>query len=482
MKKIYVLLVAILLMASVATAQAEVKAGSVSITPFAGWFVFEGNQDLKDHIASGLRIGYNFTEHVGLEAFGSFTQSEAQELNGPWVNVYHYGADFLYHFFPESFIVPFLAVGIGNTTYDVLQHGTVDRLTVDYGGGLKIFLTEDIALRADVRHVLPLRDTYNDMLCSVGIDFAFGGKKKVPPPPPDSDNDGVPDNLDKCPNTPAGVAVDADGCPIDSDKDGVPDYLDKCPNTPAGVVVDANGCPIDSDKDGVADYLDKCPNTPAGVVVDANGCPIDSDKDGVADYLDKCPDTPAGVVVDANGCPIDSDKDGVADYLDKCPDTPAGVAVDKDGCPIDSDKDGVPDYLDKCPNTPAGATVDKDGCMHEKVTMLLNVEFDTAKFNIKNKYRDDIKKVADFMNAHPDVKASIEGHTDTVGKPERNMTLSDNRAKSVREYLIKEFGIDENRITATGFGQDRPIASNDTAEGRQKNRRVEAVLEAIEVK
>ncbi|MDP4184660.1 MAG: OmpA family protein, partial [Bacteroidota bacterium] len=85
---------------------------------------------------------------------------------------------------------------------------------------------------------------------------------------------------------------------------------------------------------GVPDYLDKCPNTPAGAAVDKNGCPIDSDNDGVPDYKDKCPDTPAGVAVDQNGCPIDSDNDGVPDYLDKCPDTPAGAEVDKDGCPI----------------------------------------------------------------------------------------------------------------------------------------------------
>jgi OOP family OmpA-OmpF porin len=90
----------------------------------------------------------------------------------------------------------------------------------------------------------------------------------------------------------------------------------------------------DSDGDGVPDYLDKCPNTPKGVKVDANGCPIDSDGDGVPDYLDKCPDTPKGVKVDANGCPIDSDGDGVPDYLDKCPDTPKGTPVDKDGCPL----------------------------------------------------------------------------------------------------------------------------------------------------
>jgi len=90
--------------------------------------------------------------------------------------------------------------------------------------------------------------------------------------PLDSDGDGVPDNMDKCPGTPQGVKVDADGCPLDSDGDGVPDYLDKCPGTPQGVKVDGNGCPLDTDGDGVYDYMDKCPRTPRGAVVDDRGC------------------------------------------------------------------------------------------------------------------------------------------------------------------------------------------------------------------
>jgi len=91
--------------------------------------------------------------------------------------------------------------------------------------------------------------------------------------PKDSDGDGVPDDKDQCPGTPAGAPVDANGCPLYSDGDGVPDYLDKCPGTPSGVKVDADGCPIDSDGDGVPDYLDKCPNTAPGTKVDADGCP-----------------------------------------------------------------------------------------------------------------------------------------------------------------------------------------------------------------
>jgi len=113
----------------------------------------------------------------------------------------------------------------------------------------------------------------------------------------------------------------------------------------------------------------------------------------------------------------------------------------------------------------------------EKVTITLNVEFDTNKTTVNEKYYDDIKRVADFMKANPDTTAAIEGHTDNVGNDAFNKALSEKRAKNVRQYIIDKFGIDEKRITAAGFGEEVPIAGNDTAEGRQKNRRVEAVLE-----
>ena len=113
----------------------------------------------------------------------------------------------------------------------------------------------------------------------------------------------------------------------------------------------------------------------------------------------------------------------------------------------------------------------------EKVTVTLNVEFDTNKAIVKEKYYDDIKRVADFMKENPDSICIIEGHTDNIGNGAFNKVLSEKRAKNVRQYIINKFGIDGKRIKASGFGEEVPIAGNDTAEGRQKNRRVEAVLE-----
>jgi OOP family OmpA-OmpF porin len=121
----------------------------------------------------------------------------------------------------------------------------------------------------------------------------------------------------------------------------------------------------------------------------------------------------------------------------------------------------------------------------EKITITLNVKFDTAKAVVKKKYHNDIKKVADFMKAYPGTKAVIEGYTDNVDKfnnPENNIKLSQARADSVRQYLIDNFGIDASLIIAVGYGPNKPIASNDTNKGRQKNRRVQAVIETVQTK
>jgi OOP family OmpA-OmpF porin len=168
----------------------------------------------------------------------------------------------------------------------------------------------------------------------------------------------------------------------------------------------------------------------------------------------------------------DSDNDGVPDSKDKCPDTPAGVKVDANGCPIDSDNDGVPDYLDKCPDTPAGAKVDAEGCV---VSITLKVQFDSGKSAVKSEYLPELEQFAQALKQKPDVKVEIQGHTDNVGSAAKNKSLSEARAKAVRDVLVKKYGIAADRVTAKGYGMEKPVAGNDTPEGREKNRRVEAV-------
>lgn len=167
----------------------------------------------------------------------------------------------------------------------------------------------------------------------------------------DSDNDGVADKKDKCPDTPAGVQVDKTGCPLDKDLDGTADYLDECAD--AAGPLELKGCP-DVDKDGVADAKDRCPDFAGSA--ELKGCP-DVDKDGVSDIDDKCVNTTPGVKVNASGCPMDNDNDGVANEVDLCPDAAGPLALK--GCP-DTDGDGVTDNIDRCP-TEKGNIID-NGC------------------------------------------------------------------------------------------------------------------------
>ena len=149
---------------------------------------------------------------------------------------------------------------------------------------------------------------------------------------------------------------------------------------------------------------------------------------------------------------------------------------------LDSDGDGVTDSPDKCPDTPKGIKVDKDGCpipLVEKVTVTLYVGFDFDMDKVKILYREDIEKVANVLKAYPNTNAELEGHTDSIGTDEYNMDLSMRRAESVKKDLVENYNIDGSRISTHGFGESNPAATNDTIEGRQKNRRVETIIEAV---
>ncbi len=519
-------IVFVLLVFIATSASGEIRGGAISISPFFGGYTFEGNENLQTRSLTGIRLGYNLSDKWGLEGVLTYMKTENYPiLTQADLNVWGYRLDALYHLCGKGRFVCSLAGGLGMRSTDYKDNSRERKhVLADYGLVLQYFLTDNLAARGDIRHMVLFNDNLNNVEYTLGLTYYFGGYKTGRLPTvaaasaavaiKDSDNDGVTDEDDDCPGTPRGVKVGSRGCPVDSDRDGVPDYLDKCPDTLLGVKVDNDGCPADSDRDGVPDYLDKCSGTPLGVKVDESGCtvlvpapaPADSDEDGVPDYLDKCPGTPLGVKVDGSGCavlapvpvpaPVDSDKDGVIDSLDKCPGTPLGVKVDKNGCPLDSDKDGVPDYLDKCPGTKLGAKVDSEGCrmeelkreaaaavvakeMFEKGRATIKVEFDLDKANIKPQYHEEINKFADVMQNYPDLKVVIEGNTDRTGKKAHNQELSEKRAESVKKYLVKKLGVEESRLTTKGFGDSRPIASNKTRGGRKQNRRVEAVIDYV---
>jgi OOP family OmpA-OmpF porin len=195
---------------------------------------------------------------------------------------------------------------------------------------------------------------------------------------------------------------------------------------------------------------------------------LDSDGDGVVDERDQCPNTPRGITVDARGCPPDTDGDGVPDYMDRCPGTPPGVAVDNSGCPFDSDGDGVADHMDQCPNTPKGATVNEVGCWSLEATTL----YDSNSSYMKSEAYPLLDEVASILMQNPEMEVEVQGHTDNKGSAQYNQWLSEKRAQRVKDYLVSK-GIDPSRLEAKGYGLTQPVVSNDTEEGRAKNRRVE---------
>ncbi len=211
-------------------------------------------------------------------------------------------------------------------------------------------------------------------------------------------------------------------------------------------------------------------------------CPnLDDDGDGILNKDDACP-TVAGIP-EEKGCPAkDTDKDGIFDHQDKCP-TQAGPK-ENGGCPdTDKDGDGVVDRLDKCPDV--AGTAEFEGCapakakvnvQTKKIDILEKVYFDTNKATIQQRSFALLDDVAAVLGRHPEItKVLVEGHTDSTGAADYNMSLSDARAKAVKEYLVGK-GVAAERLDAQGFGQTKPIADNKTKAGRDENRRVEFTI------
>ncbi len=328
-----------------------------------------------------------------------------------------------------SWFNPYASVGGGYTWLDDLGTGTFNG-----GLGINFWFNENIGLNVESKYKHSFESSIvQHFQHSVGIVLKFGGN--------DTDGDGVYDKFDACPDV-FGLA-EYKGCP-DSDSDGVIDSEDDCPNV-AGLAA-LKGCP-DADEDGIADKDDACPNAKGTKA--KNGCP-DTDGDGVVDKDDACPQV-AGPK-ENKGCPWpDTDGDGVLDKDDKCP-TVVGPASN-DGCPV-------------------APTVEVMATLNEYARTIL---FDTGKSSFKKDAEDVLKAMTAIFKEYPQADFVIAGHTDSVGSIKSNQLLSQSRADAVRDYLISN-GINADRLTTVGYGENMPIDSNATRSGRANNRRTEVTL------
>ena len=406
--------------------------------PIKGKF-FDEYFNLNDHwsilpsvsrvaVSRYMGSGFTFTAAGSINRIDKLGDVSADDLN-------YYAADgeVKYSFrkaLNSSWFDPTLGIGGGYTWVDDIGFGTANALAA-----VNFWVAENVGINFQSTYKHAFEDSYGiiHFQHSVGVLFKFGGK--------DTDGDGIYDIDDECPETPG--LPEFNGCP-DSDGDGIEDRQDECPNTPG--LAEFNGCP-DTDGDGIPDPQDACPTTPG--LAQFNGCP-DTDGDGIADPDDNCPNE-AGPR-ENNGCPWpDRDGDGVPDKDDLCPDVVGTVA--NQGCPE--------------------ITIEVRNALSDYAKTIL---FDTGKTTLKESSLTVLDNAAAILKQYPTSKFYIDGHTDSVGRESSNQTLSEGRASAVVAYLIEQ-GVASNRLTARGFGESRPIASNNTREGRRTNRRVEIILQ-----
>lgn len=240
-------------------------------------------------------------------------------------------------------------------------------------------------------------------------------------------------------------------------------------------------CPgLDDDGDAIANAQDKCPLEKG--IPETAGCPVtDADADGIADYLDRCVYEKG--IPEEQGCPVrDADGDGIADARDRCPQE-AGTAADEGCPPRDADGDGIADAQDRCPQQPGVAA--EQGCPPalaqistetKRIEIKDKIFFDTGKATIQARSYELLDDVAALLVANSSVPSVVvEGHTDSRGPAELNRALSLARAEAVKAYLVQK-NVDPSRLQTRGVGPDEPAQPNDTASGREANRRVELVV------
>ena len=453
-----------LALAAAPAAQANVEIGGT-----AGVHVFSSLNELgvpdipnapseRNSALFGLRIGVMFNDWLGIEGeFGVIPSEARQMVFDVWNVAYRahliaqYGAAN-----PNNKLVPFVVVGGG--AMSIVSSGNEDIIGKDtdaeaYAGiGAKYRVENGWGLRADARILFPPSSADNgvtvdyELLLSIYREFGRKApvKEEKPTGPKDSDGDGIPDDVDKCPT----AAEDKDGF---QDEDGCPDP--------------------DNDGDGVADGADKCP-------LEAE------DHDGYQDE-DGCPDP-------------DNDGDAINDTADHCPNEAEDKDSfqDEDGCPDpDNDNDGVVDANDKCPTQPEtkNGYQDEDGCPDEVPAKIKKFTGVIQGINFKVNSADLLpgsNKVLDqaiaVMKEFPEMKLEVQGHTDDQpigkgGKYADNLALSQARAETVQAYFVSK-GIDASRVSAKGYGDTMPVEDPKGLKGgklnaaRAKNRRVEFKL------
>ncbi|MBW4055605.1 MAG: OmpA family protein [Proteobacteria bacterium] len=410
MKKILKGTLTSLLLVSLATPGfAENRKGAATVSPFVGGYVLDKDQHEESRPIFGLRAGYNFTQNIGAEAMFGYSLTETKLGYGSKeTDMYRYGVDLLYHFMPDSNFVPFIAVGGGGTNFNTPNTPSAKSHyagLVDYGGGVKYSVTPDIALRGDVRHVILVHDLGdNNFEYSAGLTFQFGGERKavaalVEPAAP------------AAPIAPAAPVAPADTTPptvtFTSPVNGAP-------AAPVSQNVSAAFSePMDSATITAATFTLKQGKTPvSGRVTSSASNAIFTP----ARNLEKGKVYTATVTTGAKDL--------------------AGNALKHD-------------YVWKFT---AFAEPRVIGCL----TTLGNSHFEFNSVEISRDGKTVLDNNALILKNDPKMMIRIAGYTSAAGSDEYNQKLSERRAQSVKDYLVKTGGIDADRISTIGYGEKNP--------------------------
>lgn len=417
MKKALLLVVAGI-MAVASLASAANREGQFSVSPVIGGYTFDHGQNIDTSLIYGARVGYNLTKHFGVEALFDYVSTEPKNSTTD-VNLYRYGGELLYHFFPDNALVPYVAAGFAGFNFDSKVIDNRTHGAFDYGVGAKYFLNDNFALRADVRHIIYRVATFdhytdNNVEYTVGAYIPFGGVTPAAKP------------IEPAP-APAPKAVEPPPAPAPAPPEA--------PTTMLKVTPDSIMIGQSANLNWTSRNATACDIQPGIGAVPPQGARAITPSASTS-YTLSCTGL-GGSMASAAGITVMVPPPLPVPVVEQPKPTAAAIRF--------------------C-NKPA----------------ILEINFDTNKSDIKPRYHNELKTVGDFLKEFPNAKGEISGHTDSVGSNAANQKLSERRAESVAKYIESTFGIESGRITTKGYGETKPITSNKTKAGKAKNRRIEA--------
>jgi OOP family OmpA-OmpF porin len=439
-----------------------ITTGGLSVTPTAGWYNFEGADRFESGPLTGLKVGYEYigqsiADSIGIEGTVNYVSTKLKSGSDS-ASAYLFRLDALYPILLKDKPVPYFVAGVGDL-HTKAGSQSDDNPLFNYGVTLKYFMEDYLVLRADARHLLVYNNinTTNNFEFSVGVSYYFGKERKKAAPPLDTDGDGVPNTLDKCPNTRKGLKVDQSGCPVDSDFDGVPEAQDLCPDTPMGVPVDKNGCPAGAQPPGAVPIPIPIPiPLPA-----ADSAPLPRLAPAGEIAASPLPMNPLNPTPRAAFAEVD--------FLQ-----PIGSL----GLKSAASQPQVQVQPPQAAPSQAPAAAEPGDEAGKKLVRSVTVLFAVDSSVVERKYLARLKEVASLLKANPGTTALIEGHTDNTGSLQDNMELSLARAENLKRALVR-FGVDPRLLKVKGEGPRQPVASNATEKGRQKNRRAVAKVQVL---